>query len=238
MRPKLKICGLMRESDVELCCGLGVDLCGFVTEYPLDVPWNLSRADCRKLLLCAAPPAKRCIVTGGSPEQVLNLALELRPDLVQLHFHETLEDTEALVKALAPYGIGVIKTIPTSPEERMRQFGTDAPENCVRALCSAGVHAIPADSRGPDNAAGGGALDLRFCRRVCAAATRPVAVGGGITADNCLEVIQAVHPSILDVMTGVEDAPGVKSRSKLAALVSILQGRLPGRGAQNSEGMR
>ena len=225
MRPKLKICGLMRASDVELCCGLGVDLCGFVTEYPLDVPWNLTGAECRKLLPCAAPQVKRCIVTGGSPEQVLSLALELRPDLVQLHFHETLEDTETLVKALAPYGIGVIKTIPTPPEERMRQFGTDVPEDCVRALCSAGVWAVLADSRGPDNAAGGGTLELSFCRRVCAAASRPVAVGGGITADNCLEVIQAVHPSILDVMTGVEDAPGVKSRGKLSALVGMLRGR-------------
>ena len=120
MRPRLKICGLMRESDVELCCGLGVDLCGFVTEYPLDVPWNLTRGECRKLLSWAAPHAKRCIVTGGSPEQVFNLARELRP-------------------------------------------------------------------------------------------------------------------AILDVMTGVEDEPGVKSRNKLAALVRILQGRLPNRGAQDQK---
>ena len=222
MRPQLKICGLMREADVELCCGLGVELCGFVTEYPLDVPWNLSRADCRRLLSHVTPPAKRCIVTGGSPEKILSLALELRPDLVQLHFRETLDDTAALVRALAPYGIGVIKTIPASPVERIRQFGTEALAPCVRALCGAGVYAILADSRGPDNAAAGGALDLSFCRRVCAASSRPVAIGGGITADNCREILRAVRPAILDVMTGVEDAPGVKSRKKLSALTDAV----------------
>ena len=224
MRPRLKICGLMKESDVDLCCGLGVDICGFVTEYPLDVPWNLSRADCRNLLTHAVPPVKGCLVTGGPPEKILSLALDLRPDLVQLHFHETLADTAGLMQALAPYGIGMIKTIPVSPEERMRQFGTQSLEDCVRALCAAGVSAVLADSRGPENAAHSGMLDLRFCQAVCGAASRPVAIGGGITADNCRAIAEAVRPALLDVMTGVEDAPGRKSRKKLTALVSALQG--------------
>ena len=218
-----KICGLTRPQDVEACCRAGAALCGFVTEYPLDVPWNLSRADCRRLLSRVTPPAKRCIVTGGSPEKILSLALELRPDFVQLHFHETLEDAAALVKALTPYGIGVIKTIPAAPEERVRQFGAEALEHCVRALCGAGVYAILADSRGPDNAAAGGTLDLSFCRRVCAASSRPVAIGGGITADNCQFIAEAIKPAILDVMTGVEDAPGRKSEEKLAALAETLR---------------
>ena len=92
-------------------------------------------------------------------------------------------------------------------------------------MCGAGVYAILADSRGPDNAASGGILDLDFCQRVCAAASCPVAVGGGITADNCRAVAEAVRPAILDVMTGVEDAPGRKSREKLAALISELRVR-------------
>ena len=225
MRPQLKICGLMRGADVALCCDMGVDICGFVVEYPRDVPWNLTREACRRLLAETASPAKRCLVTGGAMEQIRALALELRPDLVQLHFHETLAETAALVQSLSPYGIGVIKTIPASPEERRRQFGTGHLEECVRSLCGAGVYAILADSRGPDNAASGGILDLGFCQRVCAAASCQVAVGGGITADNCRAVAEAVRPAILDVMTGVEDTPGRKSREKLAALISELRVR-------------
>ena len=227
MTPQLKICGLMRDRDVELCCSMGVDICGFVTEYPLDVPWNLSKEDCRYLLAGVAPSTKSCIVTGGAPEQILALTLDLRPDLVPLHFHETLADTAALVQALAPYEIRVIKTIPTSPDERRGQFGAGSLEDCVRALCGIGVYGVLADSRGPDNAAQGGALDLGFSQRVCAVSTCPVAIGGGITADNCRTIVEAVRPAILDVMTGVEDAPGRKSGEKLAALLGVLHDRQP-----------
>ena len=40
---KVKICGLMREEDVELCVNAGTDIIGFVVEYPVDVPWNLEQ---------------------------------------------------------------------------------------------------------------------------------------------------------------------------------------------------
>lgn len=178
MKPLVKICGLMRAEDVALCCGMGVDICGFVVEYPVEVPWNLPSEACGQLLARVSPPAKSCIVTGGPPEKVLSLARKLKPDLVQLHYRETLADTKGLVRALAPYGIGVIKAIPADPAERAAQFGMRDLEGCVRALSGAGVYAILADSRGASNAATGGALDLPFCRQVQATAGCPVAIGG------------------------------------------------------------
>ena len=80
MRPLLKICGLMREEDVLLCCDRGVEICGFVTEYPVPVPWNLNRERCRELLPLVRERAKSCVVTGGPPDKLLDLALDLRPD--------------------------------------------------------------------------------------------------------------------------------------------------------------
>ena len=56
-RPLLKICGIMREADVALCCRAGVDICGFVTEYPVPVPWNLRRERCAELLASLDAPA-------------------------------------------------------------------------------------------------------------------------------------------------------------------------------------
>ena len=43
----------------------------------------------------------------------------VRPDLIQLHAGESLELTAALAADLAPLGIGVIKTVPASPEARL-----------------------------------------------------------------------------------------------------------------------
>ena len=218
---RLKICGLMRHTDVSMCCRMGVSICGFVTEYPLEVPWNLSPEQCADLIRSVSPPTKSCVVTGGSREQISSLALALKPDLIQLHYRETLEDTSAVVRTLSPHGIGVIKTVPAAPEERLLQFGTENIRHCVRALCETGVYAILVDGRTPANAASGGVpADLSFYRQVKSAADRPVMLGGGITAENCRKIILEAQPEIIDVMTGVETAPGTKSKQMLAALLN------------------
>lgn len=228
MKPMVKICGLMRAEDVVMCCDMGVDICGFVTEYPLAVPWNLTRHACQPLIQAAAAPAKSCIVTGGSKEKIIDLALTLRPDYVQLHYRETPEDAASIVRELSPYGIGVIKTIPNSSEERLEQFGTDEPESCAERLWDAGVSIILVDSRGPSNAASAGtAADLSLYRRVKASAVRQAAcqvmLGGGIRPDNCRKIIEAAHPDMIDVMTGVETAPGIKSSALLKELLDQIK---------------
>lgn len=223
MRPLLKICGLMRAANVRMCCHLGVAICGFVTEYPIAVPWNLTREQCAELIQYVSFQTKSCVVTGGEREKIIALGRELRPDYMQLHYNETPEDVQSIVQALLPYDIKVIKTIPASVEERYRQFGTSAPEYCAKKLCSAGVSVILVDSRGPSNAAfGGSAASLPLYRSVKAAASCPVMLGGGITPDNCGEIIAEAQPDIVDVMTGVENAHGLKSEELVAKLVKHL----------------
>lgn len=224
MAPAVKICGLMRAEDVAACCRLGAAICGFVTEYPLRVPWNLTRRQCAALLPQVRPPAKSCIVTGGEREEICRLALALQPDLVQLHFRETLEDTRFLVRRLAPHGVGVIKTIPTSADERLRQFGTADPRRCAEALSEAGVYAVLVDARQPENAAqGGGAADLSLFRAVQQGTGCPVMLAGGITPENCREIVARARPHMIDVMTGVELSPGVKSPERLERLFTRMR---------------
>lgn len=221
MMPKLKICGLMRQQDVALCCDLGVDICGFVTDYPISVPWNLTREQCAPLLPAVNSTTKSCIVTGGTRDNILSLALELRPNLIQLHYHETLEDTCYLADKLNTAGIGVIKTIPLSAEDRMYQFGVSDPSHCVELLNQAGVYAILVDSRQPSNAASqkNGQIDNTLYWAVKQAAACPVMLGGGIVPENCSRIVHTLHPDILDVMSGVENSPGIKSEKKLRKLL-------------------
>ena len=223
MRPQLKICGLMREEDVELCCRKGVDICGFVTEYPVPVPWNLSRERCKELLPLVRGRAKSCVVTGGEPDKLRSLAFGLRPDLVQLHGGESLEVTAALAEELAPLGVGVIKTVPASPEARLREFGTADPAACGKMLSEAGVYAALVDARGPENAALPGLkADFSLFRAVRDAARCTTILGGGVRSENCAELIERLHPAVLDVMTGVELSPGRKSEEMLDALLEAM----------------
>lgn len=207
-----------------MCCELGVDICGFVTEYPLDVPWNLTCEKCGMLLKDVSAPTKSCIVTGGSREKITALAEELRPDYVQLHFRESLADTAEIVRMLSPCGIGVIKTIPNSAEDRLEQFGTDIPGSCAELLAEAGVSVILVDAREPSNAADTGTVaDLSLYHRIKKTSEVPVMLGGGIRADNCRRIIREAQPHIIDVMSGVELSPGIKSGRMLQELLGQMK---------------
>ena len=150
--------------------------------------------------------------------------LRLRPDLIQLHAGESLELTAALAADLAPLGIGVIKTVPAAPEARLREFGTADPAACGEKLSRAGVYAALVDARGPENAASAGLhADPVLFRAVRDAARCLTILGGGVKPDNCEEIIRELDPAALDVMSGVERAPGRKSEALLDSLLAAME---------------
>ena len=200
---KIKICGLKRAPDVMLCHELGVDMVGFVTEYPLPVPWNLTIEETEFLLSEVKAPMRSCIVTGGSCDKIIALAKKLRPDYVQLHYHETLFDTECIARALRPLNVGVIKTLPFSPNERQAHFGTEDIQKCTEFLNSTEIYAILADMRGPSNAAEKGIpVDVDLYLQVKKYAKKPVILAGGITPENLRQFLFSAQPDIIDIMTG------------------------------------
>lgn len=217
---RVKICGLKRESDVELCMESGVDVIGFVTEYPVCVPWNLSRGEAQALLSKVRAPHQSCIVTGGSPKKVIELASELKPSMVQLHYNETLADTAEISESLEKLNIGVIKTVPRNKEDRISQFGTTDIRGIVNALCKTKVYGLLVDSRNPANASEQGKeLDLDFCAEVIGLSSKPVIVAGGINAGNVCDIIKRTGTGFIDIMTGVESSPGVKDSGLLQKLM-------------------
>ena len=223
-KPMLKICGLKRESDVLDCMRLGVDILGFVVEYPIDVPWNLSRNQAQTLLQLVKPPQLSCLVTGGSAARIINLAEKLQPDLVQLHYHETLEDTRKIAEALLPLGTGVIKTVPSSEYEQMQQFGTNDLKIIIDSLNQTDIYAILADAREPSNAADTSTkLNPEFCRNVENLSKKPVIIAGGIDSDNISDLADQTGIYFFDIMTGVEIKPGVKNTAQITMAVAAVE---------------
>ena len=204
---KLKICGLMREQDVQLCEELGVDVLGFVVEYPREVPWNLTRDQAKILLSAARSPT--CLVTGGTPESVIALAAELKPDMIQLHYKETVAQTAEIAAELKKSGIKTIRAVHNEAE--------------IAALCKTEIEAILVDSRTSENAANNGlAVDTDLFNRVKEKSTKPLIIAGGITPENVVDIIARTEADWIDVMSGVERSPGVKDRMKLISLTSSL----------------
>lgn len=224
MKSVLKICGLMRAEDVAACVAAGVDIAGFVCEYPVDVPWNLSREQAAALMSGVGAPVKRCLVTGGDFAKIYALAAALRPDYVQLHYREDIALTQTLVHALEPVGVRVIKTLPQDAACRRAQFGTDRLCECVRMLDAVGAAYILCDARAPENAAQTRLhADAALYETVRDMARTPVLLAGGITPENAGELLSQVHPDGIDVMTGVEIRPGEKDAGKIAALARLVR---------------
>lgn len=220
---KVKICGLKRKKDVQLCMEQGVDVLGFVTEYPLPVPWNLTRTEALPLLDLVQSPHRSCIVTGGAPEKIIELAACLGPSMVQLHYQETLEETITIADALSKLNIDVIKTVPSVLEDRIAQFGTADIATIIEKLCRTSVYGLLADSRGPSNAsAPGNELDHEFCSQIINLSAKPVVIAGGINADNVGHILMQTGADFIDVMTGVEISPGEKDAESLSRLLASI----------------
>jgi len=201
---KIKICGLMREEDIQCCEELGIDVLGFVVEYPREVPWNLTCKQAKELIAVAKRPT--CIVTGGLPEKVIALAKELNPGMVQLHFKETLAQTAKIAAELKRSGIQTIRAVDRG--------------SAIEALCQTDIAAILVDSRTSDNAATNiQAIDAALFNRIKLQSSKPLIIAGGITPENVGDIIAQTRANWIDVMTGVERSPGVKDRAKIELLV-------------------
>ena len=204
----------MRTQDVQMCVQHGADMVGFVVEYPRPVPWNLSAAQAKALMATAPGPLKTCVVTSGTLTHVLNVAAKTKPDMVQLHGNETLEDTAYLVNALGKQGIKLMKAVfPDTPHL----------EKAAADFCEAGVEAVLFDARTPDKAEYSGMADLSVYARLRRTLSCPVMLAGGITPQNIVEILRQTQAPMVDLMTGLEASPGIKDEAKVRALFRALE---------------
>ncbi|MDR1999362.1 MAG: hypothetical protein LBQ06_05405, partial [Frankiaceae bacterium] len=170
----VKICGLTHPDDVGAAIEAGAERLGFVIDYPLPVPWNLSIARAGELMALAAGP-ERVAVVGGDAEPIIRIIGETGAEVVQLHGDEP----PAVVEAVARTGVRVIKALRA---EAGRSAGDAADWICLaRSFLDAGAREILLDSRTADRPAGtGAAFDWTIARAVAAALPAPVILDGGL----------------------------------------------------------
>ena len=214
---KVKICGIMREEDIETCVRYGTDIVGFVVEYPVDVPWNLERERAKELIehfriisKKSDQPVKCCIVSGGDVDKLEELVQFLEPDYIQMHYKEDAKDVEQLKERLAGTKTQIIKTVLNV---------SDAPE-----FEKSGADILLVDARNSENAANSKAtIDEEIYNKVRSSVKIPVMAAGGITPENVADIVNRLQPEIIDLMTGVEDKPGQKSEEKIRNLFEELK---------------
>jgi phosphoribosylanthranilate isomerase len=217
---RVKVCGVKSSDDATICIDAGADALGFVTEYPIPVPWNLAREKTRELVSELPPFVSTVVVTSGSPAKILEIARAVVPDIVQLHGEERLADIRATAKELANEGIKVIKALSIDVHSRRAHFEIQDPVEAARSLENSGVHGIVLDSRSKSMPAGTGiTLSWKTAREIREQMSIPLILAGGLNQRNVRDAIRAVRPYAVDVITGVEASPGKKDPDKVKAFI-------------------
>ncbi len=208
---RVKICGLMSEDDVEMAVSAGADSLGFVTEYPVPVPWNIPRTRSAELVASAPPFVTTTAVVGGRVDDMVAIARAVRPHFLQLHGDETLEEIRAVCKTLADTGIKVLKALRINVETGEALFAVKDPVEACSLPERSGIAGLVLDSKTSSRPAGTGVpLDWSSLRRVSESLHLPLILAGGLTAGNVKKAIDMVRPYAVDVISGVERKAGVK----------------------------
>jgi phosphoribosylanthranilate isomerase len=194
-RVRVKICGITREEDARLAVRLGADALGFVL-WPAS-PRAVSLADARTI--AAAVPAlvtRVGVFVNERPEAVAAAVRAVGLDAVQLHGDEVVE-------AYAAVPARIIKAVRVA-----------AAADLERAVALPASVTPLVDVSDRDTWGGTGrTADWTLARGL--SARRPILLAGGLNPDNVAAALNTVAPWGVDVSSGVEAAPGVKSRQRL-----------------------
>lgn len=200
--PVVKICGITRPEDAEMCVRAGARWLG-LNFWP-EAPRGVDRLRGR-VVAAAARRADPSVV------------------LVGVFVNQPARDIEAVVDAV---GLDLVQLHGDESPEFTRRFG----DRAIKALRPAGEHELPEldrfacpsillDSRSGAYGGSGVVGDWPLAARAVRASGKQIVLAGGLTPDNVADAVRAVRPFAVDVASGVESAPGVKDPDRVARFV-------------------
>ena len=203
----VKVCGLCRPEDAAVAVAAGATHAG-VIRVPGTPRWRPA-AGARAVLDAAAGARRVGVFADAAVAAVLAEAGSLGLDVVQLHGEEAPAEVESLRAA----GLEVWKVVKPG----------DGAALAAAASRYAGADLLLLEGASGRGTGGVGArLDwgaLAAARERLPAGTR-VGVAGGLTPANVAEAVASLRPSLVDVSSGVESAPGEKDAARVRAFVA------------------
>ena len=200
---EIKICGITNVEDGLAAASAGADALGFVF-HPAS-PRYVTPGRARDII-GSLPPA---VCTVGvfvnlAAAEVLQIAELCGLDLIQLHGGETREYCRRF------------------PRERVIKALSFRSEEEFTAMADYPVRAFLVDAHDPVRFGGTGkTCDWNLARK--AAARHPLILAGGLSAENILAALEAVHPLAVDISSGVEAAPGRKDHEKIRSVIDAVR---------------
>lgn len=197
---KIKLCGLSRESDIQIANELSPDYIGFVfweksKRYVTpDTALELRRALSSDILAVG-------VFVNETPDNVASLLSSGVIDIAQLHGSEDEEYISSL------------RMLNRKPI--IKAFRIESEDDIIKAEKSSADYILLDSGMGTGNV-----FDWNLLQNI----KRPFFLAGGLSSDNVKNAIKTIHPYALDVSSGIE-TDGYKDEDKMRAFVHAVRGK-------------
>ena len=209
---EFKFCGLTRPEDALAAGEFGAAYIGVIFAGG---PRQLTAERALGVLDGCGTAASRVGVFGrSSPTEIARIARTTKLDVVQLSGDPTAADVQAVREATGTRVWAVIRVEDALPPEA---------ENLFRA-----ADAVVLDAR-VEGTLGGTGVTISWAdiaQQVAAVRRgRSLVLAGGLRPENVAKAIEALAPTVLDVSSGVESAPGIKDHARMRAFAAAAAGQ-------------
>lgn len=202
----IKICGIKTSDMLETTIEAGADMVGFM--HFARSPRHVDIETLQELISQARGRIETCVVLVNPDNSCVMEVAALSPTWIQLHGPETPHRVEAIRDEA---GIAVMKAIPIGSAEDVAGVAAFA-DVADRLL----LDAKPA--KGADRPGGlGETFDWDLLKAL--GPDVDYLLAGGLTPETVADAIRAVRPMGVDVSSGVETAPGIKSGKLIRAFI-------------------
>ena len=205
---RVKICGLTRRADAEAAAAAGADYLGVVLAP--GGARSVALGDVR-ILLEGLPGRHVGVFVNASAAQMRHAAEALPLDVIQLHGDETPDAAAALRDGS---GAAIWKAVrPRDSAEFLDAI----------ARFSGAADALLLDGWNAQARGGSGTpfpWDVVAAFRGEVPAGMALVIAGGLRTDNVADAVHRLRPDVVDVSSGVEDAPGRKNSLQIHSFVS------------------
>ncbi len=205
----VKICGITQLASLEACIKYGADAAGFVVGVP-ESQRNLTEFQAHDLIRLALRSIQTVVVTSVySCHEVEYLATRFPHSNIQVHFRCREPRFEDL------FTLNLERIIPAISAHQAMSMNPHFPT--IQKILQRVPYILVDGSMGHGltenvNMASKAVKHLHPCK---------VVLAGGLNANNVEQMLQDVRPYGVDVSSGVEQAPGIKSIERIKCFLAI-----------------